>query len=131
MTREVMNRDQRRRPAAAAAAFANDSPTSRRTDQAWTVGDRHGAEIVPRRRRVVHRTIDDRRRCREYAGATQVRHDAAQSRWICTCDGHDARADAQGRARSPVSSTTAAAVSSQDVSIPRISIRTHRRSDSV
>src|SRR5262245_57869743 len=56
--------------------------------------------------------------CREANSGTTPPH----SRWIGTCDAMTLERIAHGFAASPVSSTTAADVSSQEVSIPRMRI---------
>src|SRR5262245_50374455 len=55
---------------------------------------------------------------REASSGTTPPH----SRWMATCEATTFERIAQGFAASPVSSTTAADVSSQDVSIPRINM---------
>src|SRR5262245_63804063 len=63
--------------------------------------------------------------CRDASSGTTPPH----SRWIGTCDAMMLERIAHGFAASPVSSTTAADVSSQDVSMPRIFKSSFQRLD--
>ena len=108
--------------AAAAAAFANDTPTSSEPTSpgpcvtATAPRSAHDARASASARST---TPQMSRMCwREASSGTTPPH----SRWIGTCEATTFERIAHGRAASPVSSTTAADVSSHEVSMPRISI---------
>ena len=120
-------RDDGRRPAAGRprrGGLRERHADQQRSDEAGPLRDRDGAEVAPgrspprparaRRRRQMSRMC-----WREASSGTTPPH----SRWIATCEATTFERIAQGFAASPVSSTTAADVSSQEVSMPRMRIR--------
>ena len=124
--------DGRRRAARRAprpATFANDTPTSSEPTRPGPAS-RRPRRVAPVDAAVEQRALDDAADVADVLARRQLRHDAAP----LAMDRRPARRRrssgvATGRAASPVSSTTAAAVSSQDVSMPRTIISELMRSD--
>ena len=106
----------------AASAFANDTPTSSdptRPGPCVTAIAPSSPGLACASPSARSTTPQMSRTCwREASSGTTPPH----SRWISTCDATTFERIAHGRAASPVSSTTAAAVSSQEVSMPRMSM---------
>src|SRR5687768_14234889 len=100
-----------------AAAFANDTPTRSeptRPGPCVTAIAPTSAKPSPAPASAASTTPQmSRTCCREASSGTTPPH----SRWISVCDATTFERSSHGRARSPVSLTTAAAVSSHDVSI--------------
>ena len=91
-----------------------------RADQAGALRHRERIDVAPRRAAVGQRALDDAADVAHVLARRQLRHHAAPFAMDVDLRGDDVRSNLPAAVRR--SSTTAAAVSSQEVSIPRISI---------
>ena len=114
---EMMHRNDRD-PARPGERLPKRDADEERADEARTLRHRDGADVVDGQRglqRAPPRTTPQMSRtcCREASSGTTPPH----SRWMAACDATTFERMRHGAAASPVSAMTAAAVSSQDVSI--------------
>ena len=98
--------------------FANATPTSSEPTRPGPLRDRDRAEIREADDlRLLERLLDDAADVAHVLARRQLRHDAAPLAMDVGLRRDDVREERHGRAASPVSARTAAAVSSHDVSI--------------
>ena len=117
VSRQMVNRDNG--PVQGSGGrFRERHAHQQRPDQAWTLRDGDGINAPQASSGIGQRALHDTADVTHVLARCQLRHHAAPLAVHVVCDAMMFDRTRQGRAGSPVVETTAAAVSSHDVSIP-------------